>query len=115
MQDGVALEASCETHGWLERHKALQDNLWTEYMKSLRVIRRGYLTVGHSRGTWESLGCMGICAEYGTSPCMSRSSQNPKRECKWVQMVKCMFFVATYHLTSARTLLGTCPCTLLGA
>ena len=45
VQDGASLEASRETQGWLEQHKALQDNLWTEYMKSLRVIRRGYLTV----------------------------------------------------------------------
>ena len=41
----MALQASRETQGWLEQHTALQDNQWLEYMKSLRVIRRGYLTV----------------------------------------------------------------------
>ena len=45
-QDGAALEATRETQGSLEQHKALQDGLWLEYMKALRVIRRGYSTIG---------------------------------------------------------------------
>ena len=50
MWDGAALEASRGIQGWFEQHKALQDDLWTEYMKSLRVIRRGDLTVGRLKG-----------------------------------------------------------------
>ena len=50
VQHGAALEASRETERWLEQHKALQDNMWTEHMKSLRVIRRRYLTVGRLIG-----------------------------------------------------------------
>ena len=37
VRDGAALEATRESRGWLEQHKAQQDILWLEYMKFLRA------------------------------------------------------------------------------